>query len=324
MIAKRFLVFVLFNACFNLFAQQSDSGKKTENYFRFNYENDFFSATDRYYTQGIFLDFIHPIVRHSPFSYCLLKLTKQAINYYGFHIEQDVFTPRSIRYKGGQIYYGERPFTAVFFISHSLHSLNPFKKMLLKTQLDIGILGPYARGEEEQKGIHKALKNIEPLGWQNQLSSDVVLNYTAKFEKGILSKKRFELMGNAFTKIGTLYTNIGIGTTARLGFFSPYFTNLGLEKIPFIGKHSLKCYLVTSVNFKFVAYNATLQGGLTNSGNKYELPDAAIARLVADLSVGIVLAYKRTSLEYGKSYITPEFKKGLDHSWGKCSVTVCF
>lgn len=310
----------------NCFSQSDSLPKKpaTENYVTFNYDNDFFSATDRYYTQGILITLIHPVVRYSPFSYTLLKLNKNALNYYGFHAEQDVFTPKSIRYKGGSIYYGERPFTAVFFISHSLTSINTAKKILLRTQLDLGILGPDAKGEEEQKGIHKAINNIEPLGWENQLSRDYIVNYDIKVERSISAKKNREGMVSLTARLGTLYTDVGLGFNFRFGIFSPYFNNLGNEKNASTRKNDFKIYAVAKLNGRLVAYNATLQGGLTNSGNVYELPDKDISRTVADLSAGIVMAYKRVTLEYTKVYITPEFRGGVDHGWGKCLISVCF
>ncbi len=293
---------------------------KFENYFRFNYDNDFFSATDRYYTQGILIDFVHPVFKYSPVSKGLIKLNN-ARNYYGLHVQQDVYTPRSIRYKGGSIYYGERPFTAVFFVSHILNSLQGYKKIALQTQIDLGIIGPEAKGEEEQKGIHKALNNIEPQGWDNQLSTDIVINYRVKLEKGIIDKTYFNMNGFANARIGTLFSDVGFGLNSRLGIFSPYFNNLGLERNP---NKKLKIYFATSSGIKLVGYNATLQGGLTNTGNIYELPDKSISRLVAEVSGGVVLAYNRLSLEYTKVYITREFKGGVDHGWGKCVITYCF
>jgi lipid A 3-O-deacylase len=308
-----------------IFSQSPDSTalpQKPESYIRLQYDNDFFSATDRYYTQGIILHIINPFVKYSPFSYALVKINKNALNYYGLHFEQDVFTPKSIRHEG--IFYGERPFTAVFFVSHSLVSINTEKKVLLKTQFDFGIIGPNAKGEEEQKGIHKALDNIQPLGWENQLSQDIVINYRAKIEKGIYSKKHFELMTSVFGRLGTLYTDAGIGLNARLGIFSPYFNNLGLENDPTKRKNKFKIYAIAKATARVVGYNATLQGGLINTSSIYTLLNGDITRLVAECYGGIVIAFKRVSLEYTKAYITPEFKNGVDHGWGKCMISVCF
>ncbi len=116
-----------------LFSQKEDSliqQARLENYIRINYDNDFFNATDRYYTQGIKLSFIHPIVKYSPLSYALIQINKNALNYYGLHIEQDCFTPRSIRYD--TIPYGERPYAAVFLSHIHLHPLILSKKSCCK------------------------------------------------------------------------------------------------------------------------------------------------------------------------------------------------
>lgn len=306
-----------------LFSQESDSitiPKKLENYVRLNYDNDFFEATDRYYTQGIQFTIIHPVIKYSPLSYSLIRLSKNALNYYGLQFEQDCFTPRSIRYDS--IHYNERPFAATFFISHSLSSINTSKKILLQTQLDLGIIGPCARCEDEQKAIHRSLVNIQPLGWENQIKSDYIINYKAKFEKGFFNSTHFDFMGNATARLGTLYTDVALGLHSRIGFFSSYFKNLGLEKNATTNK--FKLYGVFKLNARLVGYNATLQGGLFNTESILKVPNNTIDRFVADGLAGVVVAYKRVSLEYSKTFITPEFKGGLDHGWGKCVITVCF
>lgn len=307
------------------FATAQDSvviNNKSESYISLQYDNDFFSATDRYYTQGIKLSLINSVIRFSPVSYALVKLKKSNLNYYGLHLEQDVFTPVSIRHEG--IFYGERPFTALFFLSHSLVSINTANKFLIETQIDLGIMGPNAKGEEEQKDIHKALDNIQPLGWENQLAQDIVVNYRAKIEKGLYNAKNLELMGSGSARLGTLYSDVGIGLNARLGIFSPYFSSLGLENNPTKRKNKFKIYGIAKATARFVGYNATLQGGLINTSSIYTLPSGDVNRIVAECSGGIVIAYKRFSVEYSKFYITPEFRKGVDHGWGKCLLTVCF
>lgn len=318
----RFRVWFNFFLLINSFIySQSDSIKTinaTEHYFRFNYDNDFFSATDRYYTQGIQLSFIHPLVRYSPFAHTLIKL-KNSKNYFGFHAQQECYTPKSIRVD--TIFFGERPYTGTLYISHSLSSLNNFKKMRLQTQLDLGVIGSCALCEDEQKAIHKALVNIQPLGWEYQLENDIIVNYRVRFEKGIVSKPNFELMLGTNARLGTLFTDVGVGVNARLGWFDSYFENLGLTR----NKDSrlFKMYLVTKANARVVGYNATLQGGLFTK-SIYQLSANEINRVVFDAEAAIVLAYKRVSLEYARTYITPEFYKGVDHGWGRCVITVCF
>ena len=315
------LLFIIFSV--HSFSQNSDtiiSKPKLENYIRLNYDNDFFSATDRYYTQGINLTLVHPIIRYSPISWSLIKLNEKALNYYGLIFTQDCFTPRSIRYD--TINYLERPYAATFFVSHFLTSINSTKKTLLQTQVDLGFIGPCAKCEEEQKAIHKALVNIRPLGWENQVKTDVIINYRAKFEKGLLIQKNFEFMANTSMRLGSLYTDLGLGLYMRLGFFSPYFNDLGLQKNAI--KNKFKLYGVFKINSKIVGYNATLQGGLFDNKSVLTVPNNKVNRFVGDGLAGVVIAYKRLSLEYSKTILTPEFRGGLFHGWGKCVITVCF
>ena len=300
-------------------AQVRDSFPAPESYLKLNYDNDFFSATDRYYTQGIQVQFIHRIMRYSPFSYALIRLGKKSRNYYGLNLEQDCFTPKSIRYD--TINYLERPFAATAFFSHFLVSLDAGKKQLLQTQLDLGVIGPCARCEDEQKAIHKALVNIRPLGWEAQIAQDLIINYRATYEKAIVYTRFAELMGSATVRAGSLYTDGSLGMHFRAGWMNPYFNNLGIEKN---GGRKFQLYVFFRAQARAVGYNATMQGGLFDRNSIFTIPDKDISRLVYDGTAGVHVVIKRVRLEYSRSYITPEFIRGVDHGWGRVAVAVCF
>ncbi len=300
-------------------AQVPDSLPKPEGYFKVVYDNDFFSATDRYYTQGIQVQFIHRIMGYSPFSYALIRLGKGSRNYYGLNLEQDCFTPKSIRYD--TINYLERPFAATAFFSHFLVSLDAEQKQLLQTQLDLGVLGPCARCEDEQKAIHKALVNIRPLGWEAQIAEDYIINYRVKYEKALFYSPYAELMANGAIRAGTLYTDASLGINFRAGWMNPYFNNLGIEKN---GGRKFQLYVFFRANTRAVVYNATMQGGLFHTNSIFTVPDKDISRVVYDGTAGVHLVIKRVQLEYSRSYITPEFVRGVDHGWGRVAVAVCF
>lgn len=302
-------------------AQKDTDSIKKNNFheFRFNYDNDFFSATDRYYTQGIYLEFVLPVIKKSPISKLLIPVNKQAVNSYGMRFEQDVFTPASIRHES--IYYGERPYAALFLISHELRSSDVERKQRLTTAFDLGIIGPPAKGEEEQKGIHKALNNIQPLGWQYQLSTDYLINYMLRFEKGLIEKKYVQWIGLSELKLGTLYDNAGIGTMLRVGWMSHYFETNKIFKQGITSKFQF--YFFGKVTGTFVAYNATLRGGVFNK-DAYTLSAKELERTVAAAQMGLVMRYKNISLEYTKVYLSPEFKNGMQHGWGHCAVAIYF
>ncbi|HEY0029383.1 MAG TPA: lipid A deacylase LpxR family protein [Bacteroidia bacterium] len=316
-----FLIFTLLY-CFCAFPAQahSDSLLKKDRYIRHNYENDFFTATDRYYTQGVYLELILPVFKKSLLAKTLIPLNKKGLNYYGIGLERQGFTPVSIRHEG--LFYGERPYAAVAYITHSLVSINTAKTLRLTTRINWGFIGPNLRGGEEQKGIHYALENIQPLGWENQIENDYVLNYEAFLEKGLLNTKYLEMTGTADLRLGTLYDDIGIGAMIRTGWMQPYFNNLGITKNKDAQK--FQCYLYARGKVKAVGYNATMQGGVFNRNSTYTIPADDIERLVGTLYYGVVMAYKGLSVEFALATITPEFRNGLNHAWGRAGIYVCF
>jgi hypothetical protein len=209
-------------------------------------------------------------------------------------------------------------------MSHALNSLNPDKKIALQTQVDLGVIGPCAMCEEEQKAIHRSLVNIQPLGWENQLQTNYIINYRAKFEKGLFNKKHREIIGDAAVRLGTLYTDVSVGLIGRMGFFSAYFNNLGMDKYAIERKSNFQFYGILKANVKVVAYNATLQGGMFNDQSVYTISDNRVTRVVFEGMAGFVLTYKRIGLEYSKFYLSKEFKEGLEQRWGRCAITYCF
>lgn len=318
-----FYFFIFLLSAAGLPAQTTDSLRPSEpgGYFRLNYDNDVLSSTDRYYTQGIRLELSAPFLRKALLSGALIPINKHASNYYGMALEQDGFTPRSIRHD--TIYFGERPYASVAFVSGFLVSVDNKQQQRLTTQLDLGVIGPAAKGEEEQKGIHYALNNIQPLGWEYQIDNDAVVNYTLNYEKGFLLKKHVEFIGMAEARAGTLYDDISLGAAIRIGWMQPYFENPGLSNDHGTNR-KFQCYVIVREKVKAVAYNATMQGGLFNRNSVYTLNKDEVTRVVGRADIGIVLAYKRVSIEYTKVHITPEFETGLRHGWGHICITVCF
>jgi lipid A 3-O-deacylase len=292
---------------------------KTNRYFSFNYDNDFFTATDRYYTQGVYLDLILPIFSRSPIAKILIKSGKNSQNYFGLTARQDCFTPGSIRYD--TLNYLDRPYAATMYLSQYLISIHTEKKRRINSKLDLGIIGPCAVCEEEQKGIHRALVNIQPLGWENQLSTDYIVNYSLGLEQGLFTSKYFEAIALGDLRAGTIYDDASVGLMLRGGFMAGYFKQLGVIKNA--TKNKFQLYAFAKGKTKFVGYNATIEGGLF-SKDIHQLPPSSINRYVLQGTYGIVFAYKRFSAEYTKVFESPEFLKGRYHGYGRCALTFCF
>src|SRR5664279_3264533 len=73
----------------------SDRNIQSNRYFRINYENDFFTASDRDYTQGILIEKVHPAFGGFP----LMKILwhpRHTVLKYGLAIEHNAYTPNRI------------------------------------------------------------------------------------------------------------------------------------------------------------------------------------------------------------------------------------
>jgi lipid A 3-O-deacylase len=311
---KLLLYFCLWVICAPSFAQQADR------LLRINYDNDYFSATDRYYTQGVRIELIAPFVARSLGSRLLVRPANATHIYHGMALERDGFTPRSIRHAG--IYEDERPYAGTMFLSHFAIALNAEKKSRITSQFDLGLIGPAVGGKQEQTAIHRAIGNIEPLGWEYQVANDAIINYTLQYDKGIVSTPYAELIGLSQLRAGTLCTDAGAGAMVRAGLFSSYFDDIGLSKTD--PQRKFQCYGIAKGLGKLVVYNATMQGGMFNRSSVYTLGANDLERWVVSGSAGIVLAYKNVSLEYTKTIISPEFKGGLSHGWGHCNISIAF
>lgn len=280
----------------------------------FSYDNDLFLATDRYYTQGAWLELVSPFVKRSPLSRVLLPAERDAINEYGLILQQDVFTPYTILKEG--IQYGERPWCATLYLSHHLMSWDWRTKTTLETKLDIGMIGPAAGGEQMQMGIHTALDNALPRGWKHQLKNDIMLNYLFNYEEGLIVHKHFTLLAGSAVRLGTIYNDAGLGFGVKAGKVNSFFAPLTSK-----GFH---WYMFAKTNVKYVMYNATLQGGMFNRSSVYVLSGDELSRVVLTAEGGIALCFNKLEFVYSNGYRTAEFERGLDHGWGHFALKLNF
>ena len=156
---------------------------KSDTYFRFNYDNDYFSGTDENYTQGYSFELVAPFLEKNPANYLLLT-PKNSKAKYGLAIEHIGFTAPDIG--SPEIQFGDRPFAAAIMLKSFAITTDTLANSRLTSSLSLGLIGPGAFGEEMQAGIHKITGNTIPEGWKNQIKNDVVINYEIAYEKQLL------------------------------------------------------------------------------------------------------------------------------------------
>ncbi len=280
----------------------------SQKYFRLHYENDYFSTTDIYYTQGINLEYVHPTIGNFFTSRLLVHSDSKDVKF-GISLEHEAYTPTSIAHS--EILVGDRPFAAVVFFNTFSVVSDAIRRERVSSSLSAGAIGPVAGGKEIQETIHRWINDTQPQGWQNQIRLDVILNYQIDYERELLMyPNHFLLSGKAGARVGTLNTKAYAGVILMAGYFDDPFKDFSKQE------RKLQAYLYAEPLFQIIGYDATLQGGLVHRASPYTISVSDISRWVLQGNVGLVVKINRVQVEYFQSYLTKEFETGGSHLWG--------
>ncbi|MEI6059336.1 MAG: lipid A deacylase LpxR family protein [Bacteroidota bacterium] len=288
----------------------------TRTILKFNFENDLitYANTDRYFTNGITFDLQAAWLSQSVIQKIMIPYQHKATVTYNLSMVQDMYTPTDTRIAPALSH--DRPYSSYLYFGFRRTISDPLRKIKMSSQLDAGYLGPYSPGSYLQTLVHKTFPtNDTPQGWNTQINTDVILNYSLQAQKAVVSKKSMTLLAGVDIKAGTLYNNAGVGLQFQAGKADPVFGLAENEKWP-----DLECYFFAKTHISIVAYNALLQGGMFNHDNVFTLKGNEIQRVVGTAESGIHVRYKAMGLELAQHYLTPEYKGGLWHKWGRISL----
>ncbi|WP_133271234.1 lipid A deacylase LpxR family protein [Hymenobacter radiodurans] len=289
----------------------------------YSFANDAFFRTDYYFTQGMTLNVVLPVLAKSPVNKILLGGKMAAVRYYGVKVFYDGFTP--LRIQDAFIRVGDRPYASYIYASLYRVANQPQQRQRLTAGLDIGFMGPAAGAKGFQTKVHELLDAPTPRGWDYQVQNDLVLGYQLGFEKQLLGGKFAELIGTARTSVGTLNTLAATGLLLRMGKMNPYFRNLGVSSAAGrAGGQKFQLYAQGRLEGRAVGYNATMQGGILNRQSPYTLRAEQLKRTVVQGSGGVVLAYGGLRFEPSATWVSPEFRGGRAHRWVQFEVWVAF
>lgn len=287
--------------CYSTLFEISDSS-----FVRIQYDNDLFQAQDIYYTQGVSLEMVFPVLKKNPVNKLFIPAKFSALTKSGIRIETAAFTPTSI--VSDSILYNDRPYAAIMAIDFFQMSYQPTYRLKLSSELQLGMIGPMALGKEIQTGIHRITNNSLALGWWHQIKNDILLNYTLRFDKELLHYNSLIAFNTfAIAKIGSYQTNLSLGIDLSVG----QKNNLYSSK-----KHKFQYYLYGQSQLKIMGYDASLMGGMFNHSSEYILNYSTINKLVAENHVGLVLQFPHVYFGVDFGWITKEFSTGTSHSWG--------
>jgi len=253
---------------FFLFLVTSTIGFSQKNYskeFSLLSDNDLYTSVtrDKYYTNGLFLSYRFLKPSNS------IKREKTIIEYQLGHM---MYTPLKYRIASPKAH--DRPFAGFLFAKYGVSRFYK-NQNVFKTAIQIGVIGPSAKGKELQSFIHNILGIIKPKGWDQQIKDAIAINFTGDYLKFLAADNtnHFDISSFNTLRVGTIFTDISTGFYSRLGFKSlqklsnsvGFHSNLNTST----GKTTTKkeSFLYIKPMFTYVIYDATIEGSFLNDGS---------------------------------------------------------
>jgi hypothetical protein len=213
---------------------------------------------------------------------------------------------------------GDRPYAGWLYGGISAHAeaSSSFAGIALKTldtvELDVGIVGPMALGEEVQNGFHDLIGVSRSNGWDHQLENEpgVMFVFERRWRPQPLSLGAIEadIIPHVGGSLGNVMTLVNGGATVRIGqdlgvdYGPPHVrpTLSGLAAVS--GGTNFAWYLFAGAEGRFVARNIFLDGNTFASSHSVDKK-----RFVADVQTGVAIVVHDVRLAFTHVFRTREF-----------------
>lgn len=303
-------------------AALAQSAPESKGVFSLTVENDSLSSgADRNYTSGIRLGYVSPaedvpnwLQGAGGFT---RAFSKSEPDFWGVAIGQSIFTPEDIGAVPAPP--DQHPYAGWLYLQISVgaeedRSDGRAPRFLDTYELELGIVGPSAQGEEAQRGIHQWLGAPDPQGWDSQLEDEIA--FAVSFDRRWRALRVFgdyfggleaDLTPSAGASLGTLRTEARVGVAARIGQridsdYGPPRVRPSLAGVEHFRGGALSWNIFAGVQGRAVARNLFLDG------NTFE-DSASVDRnpLVADFQTGFSISTGAVRLSYTYVWRTEEF-----------------
>lgn len=281
-------------------------------------ENDVFTGTDQHYTNGLRLSYLSrqddvpDIVQK--FAAAMPFIDPGARLRAGFALGHNIYTPNNIL--ATALVPNERPYAGYLYAGMAVVAEGDslIGDTLDTWELDLGLVGPSALGEEVQNNFHRLIGSPEAQGWVNQLRDEPTLSLTHERKwrhlwKHPQSGLGFDVTPHVGGSIGTPATYLNLGATIRLGqgLARDYGPPRIRPSLPgagfFLPQDGIGWYLYAGVDGRAIAHNIFLDG------NTFQDSHGVDKKLwVGDAQMGLVLTFTSMQIAYTHVYRTREFE----------------
>lgn len=317
------------------------SGQKKEGvqgcFFNFQFENDLFgSGADSHYTHGSRLSVVvpepasglsnfscHPLEGQVETGAGLLRMLLDDLllvdarqRRVSFVLGQNLFTPEDIR--TSSLIANDRPYAGWLYAGIGLVAERETgdRRAVDNFELDIGVVGPAAFGEDVQNFWHREVINVrEAEGWQNQLKNEIGVlalyerKWPFRFQQEN-SRMGFEVTPSLGGALGNIYTYAAAGGSVRWGRnlpndYGPPRIQPGLHGSGFFDPEpdsTFGWYLFAGIEARAVARNIFLDGNTFRDSHSVDKRP-----FVGDFQVGFVMNFQHVRVSFTNIFRSKEF-----------------
>ncbi len=283
-------------------------------------ENDLTNNTDRYLTNGIRLSRTSSVGRVPE---GLVDAAKPLVGTVGtvrwtVGVGQNMYTPSDITVEDPDP--DDQPYAGWLYGTVGLMNdlaTGDGRRTQTSVQLSLGVVGPWALGEEAQTVVHEVINSPEPKGWDHQLHNEpaVLLNLERRWvvpSEPIVGDLRGDVTPHVGAALGNVFTHAAIGLTVRLG--EPPQYDYGPPRLqphtpgseyfaPSAPDDSFSWYVFAGAEGRAIARNIFLDGNTFRDSRSVDKE-----LFVADLSAGVVMTFGDTRVSYVQVMRTKEFE----------------
>ncbi|UKJ05933.1 lipid A deacylase LpxR family protein [Solitalea lacus] len=313
---------IFFWACvlFLFFFEQNIFAQKIK---QFHYQlsgktdNDSYAFTggDRYYSNGLFIS-LRKAINSENKSWS----PNTAKKIYGIELGHEIYMS-NVSQRG---YYQEdlidRPYAGYIYIN-GLWAIHYINESSLQFSGAVGIIGPSTKVDQLQSWTHNAFGYYHPMGWEHQIEDLWGINLSINYRRMLLNNKagkRFfdaSIIGKG--DLGTFFSGASASGIIRLGKLEKAFNSCVFNAKPTNSKnasinerdHEWAFYLQPS--FNYVAYNATIQGGMFSTQFSSEEIVKPIQPWYFGQQVGFMYSQNRWGVDLSYNFKSKETKHAV-------------
>ena len=300
--------------------------------FSLSWENDVFANTDRDYTNGLKLTWSRPLTPDEPIRGRLSGWVAAIMNHLpvakdwgvkkdiSISVGQNIYTPEDTKRK--ELIVDDRPYAGFLYAGLGLHAISDRRKEVW--EIDVGVVGPLAMGEQVQDFSHKLTGSSAVQGWDNQLNNEPALEIIYETKWRLWQWRTDDHLGFDFIPhLGACLGNVAIyanaGAEFRFGWYIPQdFGSCPIRagcSLDSVTQHPggdsaadrLGFHIFMAVDGRAVLHDIFLDGNTFSDSHSVDREN-----FVSDWMAGFALNYSRYRFSYAYILRTKEFKQQHD------------